>query len=77
MASASITAVIARATSSGQVCVSFLFVIYMSVRMNLAFGSMVISEKQDQSLANEGSIMHISCGLWANSLKGGDAKPPV
>ena len=36
-----------------------------------------MSEKRGQSLAMRGSIMHISVGFWANSSKGGDAKPPV
>jgi len=36
-----------------------------------------MSEKLGQSLAIRGSIMHISVGFWANSLKGEDAKPPV
>jgi hypothetical protein len=76
MAITAITAVIARATSNGQICVSFACVILLKCVLS-AFARIVFSEKQDQSLANEGSIMHISRGLWANSLKGGDAKPPV
>ena len=34
-------------------------------------------QKRERYLARPDAIMHIGRGLWANLLKGGDAKPPV
>ena len=34
-------------------------------------------QKRERYLARPDAIMHIGYGLWANLLKGGDAKPPV